>query len=185
MSLGSSYAQLKNRFDAVQKKLEENTAHGALFQPIITALTELATKVDQGAISKIIQLLQQLRQQLVEAQGNLRDTEERQVNRWAEFSSHLTNEHNRLVDRKQQLESAITNYRENIETSVHFLEVHQLELESSQEALEAQEQWCAHQEATYESQTTERSRQQEVIARVQEHLIEKLTATSQYLAGRF
>lgn len=50
LALGTSFSQLKSRFDAVQKRLEENEAHGALFQPIITALTELATKVDQKAI---------------------------------------------------------------------------------------------------------------------------------------
>lgn len=43
LSLGTSFAQLKNRFDAVQKRLTENKTHGALLQPIVTALTELAT----------------------------------------------------------------------------------------------------------------------------------------------
>jgi hypothetical protein len=92
----------------VQKRLSENQAHGALFQPIVTALTELATKVDQQAIQRILQLLAQLRQQLVEAQNLLEEIENKQSNRWSEFSAHLTNEHNRLTDRKTQLENAIT-----------------------------------------------------------------------------
>ena len=91
---------------------------------MITALTELATKVDQKAIQQILQLLNQLRQQLVEAQNNLRDTEEKQANRWNEFSSHLTNEHNRLADRRTQLGNAIQTYHDNIESAQHFLEVH-------------------------------------------------------------
>ena len=32
LSLGTSFSQLKGRFDAVQQRLSENEAHGALFQ---------------------------------------------------------------------------------------------------------------------------------------------------------
>jgi hypothetical protein len=34
LALGTSFSQLKGRFDAVQKKLQENESHGALFQVI-------------------------------------------------------------------------------------------------------------------------------------------------------
>jgi hypothetical protein len=63
--------------------------------------------------------------------------------------------------------------------------VHTLELESSQTALEGQNKWCEQQKYIYEQQTSERTRQQDIIQRIQEHLIEKLTATSQYLQVRF
>ncbi|KAM3138351.1 hypothetical protein pb186bvf_009627 [Paramecium bursaria] len=185
LSLGATFAELRPRFEAVQKKLIENESHGALFQPIVTALTELATKVDQKAIKRILQLLSQLRQQLVDARTNLEDTENRQAQRWVEFSSHLTNEHNRLVDRKNQLEQSIQSYRANVQTATHFFEVHTLELEQANEALAAQEVWCEHQENIYANSSSERQRQTEILTRIQEHLSEKLTATSQYLGGRF
>jgi DNA-binding MurR/RpiR family transcriptional regulator len=60
--MGAAFAQVKTRYDAVQKKLQENTAHQALFKPIIAALTELSTHVDSKAIQKIAQLLSELRQ---------------------------------------------------------------------------------------------------------------------------
>ncbi|CAD8079544.1 unnamed protein product [Paramecium sonneborni] len=185
LSLGATFAELKPKFEAVQKRLIENESHGALFQPIVTALTELASKVDQKAIQRILQLLSQLRQQLVEARSVLEDTENRQAQRWVEFSTHLSNEHNRLVERKNQLEQSIQTFKTNIETATHFFEVHTLEQESAQETLDAENEWCASQENTYSTQSTERQRQQEIVERILEHLTDKLTATSQYLGGRF
>jgi hypothetical protein len=60
------------------------------------------------------------------------------------------------VERKNQLEQSIQTFHTNIDTATHFYEVHQLELESAQETLDAENEWCASQENTYATQTTER-----------------------------
>ncbi|CAD8201294.1 unnamed protein product [Paramecium pentaurelia] len=115
LSMDATFAELKQKFEALQMRLIENESHGALIQPIVTAQTGLATKVDQKAILRILQLLSQLRQQLIGAGSNFEDTEIRQGQRWVEFSTYLTYELNILVDRKNQLEQAIQTFKANID----------------------------------------------------------------------
>ncbi|CAD8088461.1 unnamed protein product [Paramecium primaurelia] len=85
LSLGASFAQIKTKFDTLHKKLSDNTSHFALSQPVIAALTELATHgVNQKALKKIAQLLSEIRQQLVQEKAAKTDIEERQAAHWAE-----------------------------------------------------------------------------------------------------
>jgi hypothetical protein len=94
-----------------------------------------------------------LRQNLVAWKNNLRDTEEKQADNWVRFSNDLTEEHNRLQERKNQLEALISLNKENIEIAEEALEYHTLELENAQEGLAHEENWCAQQENIYEEQS--------------------------------
>jgi len=172
LQLGASFAQVKTRYEGVTKKLNTLSSQEALLKPIIAALTELATSttVDFKAIAQIAELLAQLRQQLVAARQNLNDTEEKQASNWAEFSSHLTNEHNRLAERKDQLEATISLQKENIEIAEEYLEYHTLELENAQDGLAREEAWCETQSNTYETQSGYRTNQLDLISRIQEHV---------------
>jgi len=49
----------------------------ALYKPLITSLTQLATKVDNKSIIHILELLAQIRQQLVASRASLLATEEK------------------------------------------------------------------------------------------------------------
>jgi len=177
---------VKTRYDVVAKKLAALTQREALLKPIVAALTELAsaTTVDFKAIAQIAELVAQLRQQLVGVRANLRDTEEKQAGNWAEFSQHLTEEHNRLAERKAQLEATISLQKENIEIAEEYLEYHTLELENAEDGLAREEAWCATQSATYEAQTNFRTNQLDLVARIQEHVTEHLSATAQFIGGR-
>jgi hypothetical protein len=84
----------------------------------------LATKVDNKQIVKILDLLSQIRQQVVAAKNNLRETEERQATNWAAQSAHLQEESKRLTDRKAFLEGAIVSYKAVIEGANLSLEDH-------------------------------------------------------------
>ncbi|CAD8176145.1 unnamed protein product [Paramecium pentaurelia] len=185
LSLGASFAQIKTKFDSLHKKLSDNTSHSALLQPVITALTELATHgVNQKALTKIAQLLSEIRQQLVQEKAAKTDVEERQAAHWAEFSVHLANEHTRLVERKAQLEVQIQEQKDTIEDAISWIEFHTLELENSEERLAGQQAWFAVQSQIYETQTSERTAQQEIVDRLQEHISEKLSTTAQFIASR-
>ncbi|CAD8148295.1 unnamed protein product [Paramecium octaurelia] len=185
LSLGASFAQLKSKYDVLHKKLSDNTSHTALLQPVITALTELATHgVNQKALTKIAQLLSEIRQQLVQEKAAKTDVEERQAAHWAEFSVHLANEHTRLVERKAQLEVQIQEQKDTIEDAQSWIEFHTLELENSEERLAGQQAWYAVQSDIYETQTAERTAQQEIVDRLQEHISEKLSTTAQFIASR-
>ncbi|CAD8181774.1 unnamed protein product [Paramecium pentaurelia] len=185
LSLGASFAQIKTKFDSLQKKLSDNTTHSALLQPVIAALTELATHgVNQKALTKIAQLLSEIRQQLVQEKTAKTDVEERQAAHWAEFSVHLANEHTRLVERKAQLEVQIQEQKDTIEDAISWIEFHSLELENSEERLAGQQAWFSVQSQIYETQTAERTAQQEIVDRLQEHISEKLQTTAQFIASR-
>lgn len=77
LQAGVAFAQLKSRFEKVQAKLQEGKH--ALLKPLISSLTQLASKVDNKSIIKILELLAQIRQQLVASRASLLATEERQA----------------------------------------------------------------------------------------------------------
>ncbi|KAM3131279.1 hypothetical protein pb186bvf_016597 [Paramecium bursaria] len=185
LSLGASFAQVRTKYEAIHKKLSESNEHTAILQPVITALTELATHgVNQKALTRISQLLSEIRQNLVAEKADKLQTEERQAANWAAFSAHLTNEHARLVERKSQLEVTIQEQKDTIEDANEWIEFHTVELEVAVEALAEIEAWEANEQELYETQTAERAGQQEVVDRLQEHISEKLAGTAQYVARR-
>jgi DNA uptake protein ComE-like DNA-binding protein len=186
LQLGASFAQVKTRFDSVNKKLTALQSQEALLKPIIAALSEVAssTNVDFKSIAQIAELIAQLRQQLVGSRANLQDTETKQADNWAHFSGDLTEEHNRLQSRKDQLEATISLQKENIEIAEEYLEYHTLELENAQDGLAREEAWCAQQSETYDTQSGYRTNQIDLVQRIQEHVSEHLSAASQFLGGR-
>ncbi|CAD8171578.1 unnamed protein product [Paramecium octaurelia] len=154
----------KDQIDTLHKKLSDNTSYTPLLQPVITALTELATHgFNQKALTKIAQLLSKIRQQI-----SLREScqDKRQAARWAEFSVHLANEHTRLVERKAQLEVQIQEQKNTIEDVISWIEFHTLEFENTEERLAGQ------------------TAQEEVVDRLQEHISGKLSTTAQFIANR-
>ncbi|CAD8080463.1 unnamed protein product [Paramecium sonneborni] len=185
LSLGASFVQVKSKYETVHKRLTDNTSHSQLLQPVVVALTELATHgVNQKALTKIAQLLSEIRQQLVSEKAAKTDVEERQAAHWAEFSVHLSNEHTRLVERKAQLEVQIQEQKDTIEDAQSWIEFHTLELENSEERLAGQQAWYAVQSEIYETQTAERAAQNEIVDRLQEHISEKLSTTAQFISKR-
>ncbi|CAK56851.1 unnamed protein product (macronuclear) [Paramecium tetraurelia] len=185
LSLGASFVQVKSKYETIHKRLTDNTSHSQLLQPVVAALTELATHgVNQKALTKIAQLLSEIRQQLVSEKATKTDVEERQAAHWAEFSAHLSNEHTRLVERKAQLEVQIQEQKDTIEDAQSWIEFHTLELENSEERLAGQQAWYAVQSEIYETQTAEREAQNEIVDRLQEHISEKLSTTAQFISKR-
>ncbi|CAK60940.1 unnamed protein product (macronuclear) [Paramecium tetraurelia] len=177
LQAGVAFAQLKSRFEKVQAKLMESKH--ALFKPLINALTQLASKVDNKSIIKILELLAQIRQQLVASRASLLATEEKQAANW---DSHK--EHKRLVERKAFLENSIVQFKVTIQEAVEDLEDQTLFLEDAEDSLAIQERWAAEQESQYEAQTFEREQQLEVVERLQEVLTQKLSAASEFLQVR-
>ncbi|CAD8120247.1 unnamed protein product [Paramecium sonneborni] len=182
LQAGVAFAQLKSRFEKVQAKLMESKH--ALFKPLINALTQLASKVDNKSIIKILELLAQIRQQLVASRASLLATEERQAANWEVQSSHLQEEHKRLVERKAFLENSIVQFKVTIQEAVEDLEDQTLFLEDAEDSLAIQQRWAAEQEAQYEAQTFEREQQLEVVERLQEVLTQKVSAASEFLQVR-
>lgn len=65
---GVAFSQIKARYDKVLEKLGEssNTNKGTLFKPLITQLTQLANKLNYENVMKILDLLNNIRNSIVE-----------------------------------------------------------------------------------------------------------------------
>lgn len=175
--MGASFAQVSSKYEALQKKLKENTSHSAMFKPIISALAELSTTVDHKAIQRIAQLLGELRNNLVEERAGLQEVEDRQAAHWVEFHAHLVDERNRLVSRKQDLESAIGQYHEDITDTEEFIEFHTIEHTEVSTNYGLLVDWCGVIDQTYNDQAAFRSRQVDLVYGLQDRVLSHL-ATS-------
>jgi enoyl-[acyl-carrier-protein] reductase (NADH) len=88
---GVAFAQIKSRYDKVLDKLRDNqNKHASLFKPLITSLTQLATKLNYENVIKILELLQNIRNGIVEEQTISRQAEERAQADWEVLLTHLT-----------------------------------------------------------------------------------------------
>jgi len=66
---GVAFTQIKSRYDKVLEKLRDNESkHASIFKPLITSLTQLATKLNYENVMKILELLNNIRAGIVEEQ---------------------------------------------------------------------------------------------------------------------
>jgi hypothetical protein len=65
---GASFIQVKGRFSKVLSRLQSQPRGSSLlFQPILSMMSQLASKQDADAPKKVLQLLSNLRVQIVES----------------------------------------------------------------------------------------------------------------------
>jgi len=75
---GVAFSQIKSRYDKVIEKLSDNESkHSSLFRPLITSLTQLATKLNYENVVKILELLNNIRISIVEEKETARIQEEK------------------------------------------------------------------------------------------------------------
>lgn len=75
---GVAFAQIKSRYDKVLEKLrDDSNKHASLFKPLISSLTQLATKLNYENVMKILDLLNNIRLSIVEERENARVQEEK------------------------------------------------------------------------------------------------------------
>ncbi|CAD8077211.1 unnamed protein product [Paramecium sonneborni] len=185
LSGGSSFIQVKGRFNKVLSRLQnQSTSSGLLFQPILTMMTQLSAKSDSDTAKKVLQLLSNLRVQIVESKSSDEDIEKQQSLNWQQFLSDLTNERNTLSDQRQNLEQAILNYQSIIEESQGKVEYHSAEVERNQSNLEGQDQWCRQQQDIYQMETQARVQLQDLISRISDHIQDKIVTLKEYLRER-
>jgi len=90
---GVAFSQIKSRYDKVLEKLSDNESkHASLFKPLISSLTQLATKLNYENVMKILDLLNNIRISIVEERENARIAEEKAQADWEKLLAHLTAE---------------------------------------------------------------------------------------------
>jgi len=74
---GVAFAQIESRYQKVVDKLKSSKGtHAGLFKPLVTALTQLATKLNYENVQNILKLLGDIRASIVQAQTEAREAEE-------------------------------------------------------------------------------------------------------------
>lgn len=97
LSGGASFIQVKGRFSKVLSRLQnQSSGSGLLFQPILSMMAQLSAKADIDSAKKVLQLLANLRVQIVDSKSTDEDIEKQQTLNWQKFLSDLVNERNTL-----------------------------------------------------------------------------------------
>jgi len=87
---GVAFAQIKARYDKVLEKLSTSEGkHTTLFKPLISSLTQLATKLNYENVMKILELLNNIRAAIVEEKEAARVSEEKSQADWEILLAHL------------------------------------------------------------------------------------------------
>jgi len=181
---GVTFAQIKPRFDKVQDSLKKSQKFGTLFKPLIVSLSELATKLNYENVVAILDLLNNILGSLQQSRADYARTEQLQADDWAELESHLSDQKNALSDKKSRLNALITATEEIIEQSRNSLEFHNNQVVRLQDAFDEQEHWCTTVYGIYDANTVERTRQTDVLTRLQEHVSERYGSVAEFLQTR-
>jgi hypothetical protein len=181
---GVTFAQIKPRFEKIQENLRQSSKFGTLFKPLILSLSELATKLNYENVVQIIDLLNQILHSVGQSRADYARTEQTQADDWAELSAHLSDQKNSLSDKKSRLNALITATEDILVQSRNSLDFHNNQLVRVQAALEEQQNWCDVVTSIYETNTQERSRQTDILERLQNHITERFGSVAEYLQTR-
>lgn len=181
---GVTFAQIKPRYEKVQESLKKSNKFATLFKPLIVSLSELATKLNYENVVAILDLLNNILGSLQQSRADYARTEQTQADDWAELESHLTDQKNALSDKKSRLNALITATEEIIDQSRNSLEFHNNQVVRLQAAWDEQDHWCTLVFGVYDSNTVERTRQTDILTRLEEHVNERYGSVTEFLQTR-
>jgi len=181
---GVTFAQIKPRYEKVQESLKKSNKFATLFKPLIVSLSELATKLNYENVVAILDLLNNILGALQQSRADYARTEQTQADDWAELESHLTDQKNALSDKKSRLNALITATEEIISQSRDSLEFHNNQVVRLQAAWDEQDHWCTLVFEIYDNNTLERTRQTDILTRLEEHVNERYGSVTEFLQTR-
>eukprot|EP01016_Furgasonia_blochmanni_P039044 TRINITY_DN47_c0_g1_i3.p2 TRINITY_DN47_c0_g1~~TRINITY_DN47_c0_g1_i3.p2 ORF type:complete len:431 (-),score=225.07 TRINITY_DN47_c0_g1_i3:131-1351(-) len=184
---GSSFIQLKGRFQKVQGKFAEHvkkSKHAHLYTPIISALTQLASKADQETVRRILDLLADLRDALVNSKAADGAVEDQEQEDWENLLDDLENERETLNAKRSALQSAIDTFQNIIEESSQNIEYHQVQYENANDNWDSENEYCDGLYEAYEEETASREQALDIITRLNEHFEAKIAGLKEYLINR-
>jgi len=151
---------------------------------LILSLSELATKLNYESVIKILDLLNNILGALRQSQTDYRVAEENAAADWENLSTHLADQKQALAGKKSRLNSLISSSEDIIAQSESSLAFHQ-SIQVKIEASELDQQtWCEIVSSLYVSETIERTRQTEILTKLDEHISEKYGTVTEYLQTR-
>lgn len=120
-SVGTELVQI--RMSEIQTRISKsmNKFQNNLYGPSVAALAQLATSADQSTVDRIVELLEALAEDLINAKGQDTESENAKQAAWEKYDSDLSadiestkNTLALLRDRKASLESTIATAEENL-----------------------------------------------------------------------
>jgi len=185
MKAGTSFVQLKSKFQKVTERLEstKSSTHSHIYTPLIKALAQITSKADREAIGRILDLLTSLLGQLQAARGTIEETEATQAALWEQELHDLTEEHVRLIADQATTTEDIeirTQTVADATENMHFnFDAAQVAVENFK-ILTAE---CEAKQAAYERVRDELAREIEVVAALQEHVANSFGGFSEYIGS--
>jgi len=185
MRAGTSFIQLKNKFQKVQERLEatKSSTHSHIYTPLIKALAQITSKADKEAIGRILDLLTSLLGQLQAARGTIEETEATQAAFWDQELADLTSEHARLSQDEIDTTADIETREETVADATENMTFNFNAAQAALENLNNLEAECAAKEAAYEKVRDELAREVEVVAALQEHIANSFGGFSEYIGS--
>merc|ERR1712150_437444 len=99
---GVAFSQIQARYEKVLDKLKESKSHASLFKPLVTQLTQLASKLNYENVMNILNLLNEIRSSIAQRQAEDRAAEEQAQAEWEAALKILEAQKNSLADKQEQ-----------------------------------------------------------------------------------
>lgn len=156
LKAGTAFVQLKSRFSKVNEKMSNSKVKHSLYQPIIQALSQLASKADQEAVKNILALLGRLRESLVASKEAEIKEEQTQANDWTNTRARLVEEERSLRESRAKLQAEIEAHKKVIGQASSNINNHSVNLETNKGLLADTQKRCDTLKNNYVSSSAER-----------------------------
>merc|ERR1712150_272785 len=175
---GVAFSQIQARYEKVLDKLKESKSHASLFKPLVTQLTQLASKLNYENVMNILNLLNEIRSSIAQRQAEDRAAEEQAQAEWEAALKILEAQKKALADKRARLEALIAATVVYLSECRASLATNQVNLENLNASLADKQEQCAAWTAAYLAFCAEAARELEILNALREHVAEKVQATS-------
>lgn len=181
---GVAFSQIKSRYDKVLENLSKSGDKHTLYKPLITALTELATKLNYENVMAILKLLGNIRQDTVDLNNKELADEQNAQKKWNDLLATLLEAEASLKRKIAQLEAQIDALEKELATLRKSLEESEANLEATQATLDAKVAQCEKWAAEYATAMHDLSRKREILEKLIQHLEERSAALEGFVKER-
>jgi len=184
---GSSFVQLKHRFEKVTQELVEvakSSSKGNLYTPLITALAELAEKANPEMVGKIMTLFNELRATFVADQQASTNVENKQMKQWTSLKADLETEKDQLNEKRADLERQIEGYNKIISDAKKAIASLSKQIKDTKGNLAQTQKSCTEMSAAFIRRTNERQREDDIVRKVIEYFQKRAKSTTDFINDR-
>lgn len=181
---GVAFSQIKTRYDKVLENLKNSGSKHTLYKPLISELTQLATKLNYENVMAILKLLGNIRQDTVDLNNKEAQDEQEAQRKWEALLASLQAAEAKLKRKISNLTVQIESLTKELERLRVALEENEQNLATTQATLEAKEGQCAAWAAEYATIKADLARKSELLNKLITHMEERSAALEGYVRER-